>query len=67
MLSQEDYAASLSSILVPPSLVATSKSKLKLKAGGVWHYGGERDLSHNHFLLRTADPEKDRKATPANA
>jgi hypothetical protein len=62
MLSTDDYESALYSVLIPSTLNATSTSPLKPNKGGIWSYASARDLRHEYWNLRTADPDKDRKA-----
>jgi hypothetical protein len=62
MISNEFYEGELSSILLPATLVATSISGVKRHKGGSWCERDRRDLRHDYWNIRTADPEKDRQA-----
>ncbi|TCM57872.1 hypothetical protein C8J36_102676 [Rhizobium sp. PP-F2F-G48] len=62
MLLVHDYENLLSSILLPPSLHATSAFELRPEGRSGWCYDEHRDLRHDYYVLRTADPEKNRKA-----
>jgi hypothetical protein len=61
MIGKSQYREALSAIIIPANIIATS-DELGLAKNVRWFNGADRDLAHVQWHIRTANPEKLRKA-----